>query len=102
MPRARGVPLSLSGATAAIVVGEACRKPRDVGVPIERWSHATLGEYLRAVSMPISDRTVGRILASAALQPHRQRMWLTSHDEAFREKRDDVLRVYYETPVDEH
>jgi hypothetical protein len=29
-------------------------------------------------------------------------MWLTSHDEEFRQKRDDVLRVYYETPADEH
>jgi hypothetical protein len=29
-------------------------------------------------------------------------MWLTSHDDEFREKRDDVLRVYYETPPEEH
>ncbi len=29
-------------------------------------------------------------------------MYLTSHDEEFREKRDDVLRLYYETPTDEH
>ncbi len=50
----------------------------------------------------VSDSTVGRILRSAMLQPHKQKMWLTSHDEKFREKRDDVLRVYYETPLDEH
>jgi hypothetical protein len=29
-------------------------------------------------------------------------MWLTSHDEEFREKRDDVLRVFYDAPKDEH
>jgi len=29
-------------------------------------------------------------------------MWLTSHDDEFREKRDDVLRVYYETTASEH
>jgi len=29
-------------------------------------------------------------------------MWLTSHDEEFLQKRDDVLRVYYETPAGEH
>ncbi len=29
-------------------------------------------------------------------------MYLTSHDDEFREKRDDVLRVYYETPCTEH
>jgi transposase len=45
---------------------------------------------------------VGRVLASADLQPHRQKMYLTSHDEDFRAKRDDVLHVYYDTPPDEH
>lgn len=29
-------------------------------------------------------------------------MWLTSHDDEFREKRDDVLRLYYEAPPNEH
>lgn len=29
-------------------------------------------------------------------------MWLTSHDDEFRAKRDDVLHVYYDTPTDEH
>jgi hypothetical protein len=50
----------------------------------------------------VSDRTVGRVVRDADLQPHRQQMYLTSHDEAFRQKRDDVLRLYYETPADEH
>lgn len=45
---------------------------------------------------------VGRILAQAALQPHRQKMYLTSHDEDFRRKRDDVLRLYYDAPANEH
>ena len=31
-----------------------------------------------------------------------QKMWLTSQDEEFRAKRDDVLHVYYDTPADEH
>jgi transposase len=29
-------------------------------------------------------------------------MWLISHDEEFRAKRDDVLHLYYEAPPDEH
>jgi hypothetical protein len=49
-----------------------------------------------------SARTVRRILAAIPLQPHRQKMWLTSHDDEFRAKRDDVLRTYYETPAAEH
>jgi hypothetical protein len=46
--------------------------------------------------------SVSRILHDAHLQPHRQKMYLTSHDEEFREKRDEVLRVYYQTPAHEH
>lgn len=54
------------------------------------------------MGIDMSDSSVGRILRGAALQPHRQKMWLTSHDDEFRAKRDDVLGVYYNAPVDEH
>jgi transposase len=57
---------------------------------------------LRADGVLVSDRSVGRILRDADLQPHRQAMWMTSQDEDFREKRDDVLRVYYQAPSREH
>ena len=57
---------------------------------------------MRSQGISISDRSVSRILQDADLQPHRQQMYLTSHDEEFRDKRDDVLRVYYETPKNEH
>jgi len=73
-----------------------------VGLPVVRWSDSLLGQYLRGQGFKISDRTVGRILRSAVLQPHRQTMWLTSQDDEFREKRDEVLRVYYETRASEH
>jgi transposase len=93
---------SLSDSDRARVLAEACRKPSDVGIPITHWSSAILGAHLRELGFGISDSTTYRILSSAALQPHRQKMWLTSHDEEFRTKRDDVLRVYYDTPGDEH
>jgi transposase len=57
---------------------------------------------VRSQGFDVSDRTVGRILEQAALQPHRQKMYLTSHDPDFRDKRDDVLHVYYHTPRDQH
>jgi hypothetical protein len=93
---------SLSDADAARVEAEACRPPEEVGVPVTHWSASLLGEHVRAQGIDISDRTVGRILRDADLQPHRQKMYLTSQDEDFRKKRDDVLRVYYETPPDEY
>jgi transposase len=94
--------LSLSGADCAKVVAEACRTPSDVGVPVTHWSGALLGEHLRAQGCVISDSSVRRILADAQLQPHRQKMWLTSQDDELRAKRDEILHVYYDTPADEH
>jgi transposase len=73
-----------------------------VGLPVTHWSAPLLGEHVRAQGIEISDRSVSRILHDADLQPHRQQMYLTSHDDEFRDKRDDVLRVYYESPQSEH
>lgn len=101
-PSLRAAALSLSEAERKRVVAEACRPPKDAGVPVTHWSRSLLGEHIRSQGYAVSDSTVGRILRSELLQPHRQKMWITSHDEEFREKRDDVLRTYYETPADEH
>jgi DDE superfamily endonuclease len=94
--------LSLSAADCARVVAEACRPPADVGVPVTHWSSALLGDHLRGTGIELSNSTVQRILRDATLQPHRQKMWLTSHDDEFRQKRDDILSVYYEAPSNEH
>lgn len=83
-------------------MAEACRPPQDVGVPVTHWSCSLLGTHVRSLGIDMSDSSVGRILRAAPLQPHRQKMWLNSQDDEFREKRDDVLRVYYEAPADEH
>jgi transposase len=94
--------LSLSASDCAKIVAEACRTPKDVGIPVTHWSAALLGDHLRLEGWDISNSSVQRILVDADLQPHRQKMWLTSHDDEFRAKRDDVLHVYYDTPADEH
>jgi transposase len=69
---------------------------------VTQWSAHLLGEHLRGHDFAVSDRTVSRILHDADLQPHRQRMWLTSQDDEFRAKRDDILRLYYEAPRGHH
>jgi transposase len=73
-----------------------------VGVPTTQWSNSTLAEHMTSTGVAVSETSVRRILSAARLQPHRQKMWLHSQDDEFREKRDDVLRVYYETPAREH
>lgn len=94
--------LSLSDADGARIEAAACQPPKDVGIPVTHWSASLLGEHVRSQGIEVSDRNVGRVLQQAALQPHRQKMYLTSHDDEFREKRDDVLHVYYDAPPDEH
>ena len=101
-PEIRSAALSLSDSDAARVESEACRLPSDVGLPVTHWSASQLGEHVRSQGIEVSDRSVGRILRDADLQPHRQQMYLVSPDDEFRDKRDDVLRVYYETPKNEH
>ena len=83
-------------------MSEACRPPQDVGIPVTRWSAPLLAEHLPTVGVAASETSVRRILRSARLQPHRQKMWLHSQDDEFRAKRDAILRLYYETPDDEH
>lgn len=83
-------------------MAEACRLPNDLGIPVTHWSISLLGDHVRSIQIRVSDSSVRRILNDADLQPHRQKMWLTSHDDEFREKRDEVLRVYYEAPKHEH
>lgn len=94
--------LSFSDADCAKVVAEACRKPSDVGIPVTHWSGSLLAEHLRSQNWTISESSVRRILKDADLQPHRQKMWLTSQDDEFRAKRDEILHVYYDTPAREH
>ena len=73
-----------------------------MGIPVTHGSAPLVGVHVRGQGIVMSDRTVSRILHDADLQPHPQQMWLTSHDDELRAKRDDVLRVYYHSPRDEH
>jgi transposase len=84
------------------VVAEATRPPADVGIPVTHWSISLLGDHVRSMQIQVSDSSVRRILNDAELQPHRQKMWMNSQDDEFREKRDDVLRVYFDSPKNEH
>src|ERR1700735_2433083 len=91
---------SLSDADAARIEAEACRPPKDVGIPITHWSASLLGAHVRAQNIAATDSRVVRILHDADLQRHRQKRYRTSHDDEFRHKRDDVLHVYYDAPAD--
>lgn len=60
-------------------------------MPVTHWSASLLGHHIRqSMRVTVSDRTVGRILRDADLQPHRQQMYLTSHDNLSMHDTDDV------------
>jgi len=80
-----GHPPSLSTADYVKIVVEACRLPSDVGVPVTHWSHPLPTNHLQRCGIALSGSTLGRVLRDGTLEPHRQKMWLTSHD-------DDVRR----------
>jgi hypothetical protein len=101
-PQVGAAARSLSDADCAVLVGTACCKPAAVGVPVTHWSIRLLGDYLRGDDWDVSDSMVQRILCKARLKPHKQKMWLNSHDDEYRQKRDDVLGVYYDSPEREH
>lgn len=87
-------------AQRARLIGIACRRPTDFGIPHTHWSRETLRRALaEQTRLPsISARTVGRELDRADLQPHRQRMWLNSNDPRYDEKPRDVVGLYTDPP----
>jgi transposase len=93
-------PASLSGEQRVALIGLACRPPQQEGKPITHWSASELRDRFAQMMAPvdISTATVGRILQSAQLQPHRQRYWLTSRDPRYDEKLRDIVRLYLDPP----
>jgi hypothetical protein len=91
---------ALSAAQSARLIGVACRTPESFGIPHTHWSRQTLADVLFGQrNFPqISARTVGRELDRADLQPHRQKMWLNSHDPRYDEKLADVVALYTDPP----
>ncbi len=96
----RAAAISLSGEQRVALIGLACRPPTEAGQPITHWSASELRDaFLRAEEgVPISVRTIGRVLDEAQLQPHRQRYFLTSRDPLYDQKRRDIVGLYLHPP----
>lgn len=66
-----GTPAKFTEATKNRVIAIALKKPSDLGIPIEKWSHVILTDYLIAQGIvdTISSTTVGDFLKSAPRKP---------------------------------
>jgi transposase len=70
--------------------------------PFARWTVDLLAEHLveSGIVQKISRDTVSLWLRSADIKPHRCRYWLTSKDPDFQAKRDRVINIYLNPPMD--
>jgi len=73
-----GCPPTYTAEQQCAIVALAVRKPSELGLPIEAWTHRELANVAEqeGVVKRISRRTVGRILDEADLKPHKVQYWL--------------------------
>ena len=93
----RGRPPTFSAEQLCHLYATACKKPKELGYPLNRWTAKTLAnELVKSENVEsISIRHVGRLLAEADLKPHRTRYWMSPKpDEQFDEKIKDISHLY--------
>jgi transposase len=99
-----GAPPTFSAAQVAQIVALACEPPQLSGRPISHWTLRELRDEAikRQIVATISVAQVGRFLQQAAVQPHRQKMWLNTTEkdpQKFQAELENVCRTYLEAPA---
>jgi len=97
-----GKPPTITPEARAWVISLACQKPKDLGYSYELWTTELLSRHVRehclAQGHPslsgLARGTVSKILAKAALQPHKISYYLERRDPEFEPKMAQVLHVY--------
>jgi hypothetical protein len=86
------------------IIALACEPPELSGRPISHWTHRELqDEVIKGkIVEKISVSQVGRILKSAVVQPHRNKMWLNTTEkdpEKFQREVEIVCQTYLDAPT---
>lgn len=104
-PRAGG-PATFTAEQIVQILALACEPPEQSGRPITHWTNAELRDEVlqRKIVPDISVSSVGRFLRQAALQPHRQKMWLntTERDPAVFEQQVHTVCDAYQQAAARH
>lgn len=98
-----GRPRRISPAERCLVIATACQDPQAHNLPgHSQWSARLLAEILIRCHRVarISARSVQRILAAAAIKPHRCHYWKQPIDPDFVAKMRPVLDLYLKPPAD--
>lgn len=94
-----GAPATFTAEQVAQIVALACEPPQLSGRPISHWTLRELRDEAirRQIVAAISVSQVGRFLQQAAVQPHRQKMWLNTTEkdpQKFQAEVENVCRTY--------
>ncbi|MGH9122868.1 MAG: IS630 family transposase, partial [Acidimicrobiales bacterium] len=98
-----GRPRRISAEERCCVIATACAAPERFGLEgVTEWSARLLAGCLMTSGQvaAISGRTVQRILARAALKPHRCEYWKRATDPAFTAKMRPIIDLYLHAPDD--
>lgn len=96
-----GCPGTFTAEQVTQILAVACEPPEKSGRPITQWTYAELRDevVLRKIVSSISESQVGHYLRTAALQPHRRKMWINTTEKdpvVFERQVADVCRTYQE------
>ncbi|MEO5333976.1 MAG: helix-turn-helix domain-containing protein [Magnetococcus sp. YQC-5] len=92
-----GTPATFTPENICSIVAIACERPEDSEILFTHWTQQGIADEAvkRGIVGRISQRSVGRFLKEADLQPHRVEMWLIpKQDERFEEKKQDICDTY--------
>jgi transposase len=93
LPRS-GRPRVYSATDQAVVIAVACELPSQRDLPLSRHFASSIREVVGTEGIPMSLRTVQRILAENTLKPWRYQSWIHPRDPHFREKAEAILGLY--------
>jgi transposase len=99
-----GAPPTFTAEQVSLIVALACEPPKLSGRPIDHWTLRELRDQVlqRQIVAAISMSQVGRFLQQAAVQPHRQKMWLNTTEkdpQQFQAEVENVCRTYLAAPA---
>jgi transposase len=95
-----GAPGTFTAEQITQILAVACEPPSQSGRPITHWTQRELRDEVikRRIVDDISESRVGHFLRTAALQPHRRKMWLNTKErdpEVFQREVENVCNTYF-------
>lgn len=98
-----GAPGTFTAEQITRILAVACEPPAQSGRPITHWTHRELRNEViqRGIVESISESRIGHFLRTAALQPHRRKVWLNTKEkdpDVFRRAVENVCETYRAAP----